>query len=79
MVDCKDPTFDAIIDMCDQRGLMKIMELKHDRNDELIAQFYATLWWSAEDGVQVFHWTLEANQLNISQYKLCSLYWLWRG
>jgi len=45
----KDPIFDQVIAACDRQHIQKIMGFRHDWNKEIIAQFYATVYFDDTD------------------------------
>jgi hypothetical protein len=54
------PAFAEVIAACEHHGIKDVMELKYDRNDEVILQFYSTLYldeksnklfWMTEDEI----------------------------
>lgn len=47
MANMKDPMFDEVIKACRDKRVKKLMGSKYDWNDEIIAQFIATLYVQA--------------------------------
>jgi hypothetical protein len=41
--------FVNIFETCDRAGLVKIMEFKHDYNEQLVMQLYSTLYLEKND------------------------------
>lgn len=55
---------DAIYDRCVELDLVDIMEFKCNWNEEVVAQFYATLW--IDDENHIMHWSLEGKRFQVS-------------
>lgn len=51
------PIFNEVIAVCERQKIKKIMSYKHDWNDEIIAQFYATLYVEDHDA-DVRNWNM---------------------
>ena len=64
MAEKKDVVFDEVIATCDRQKVKKIMGFKLDWNDEIIAQFYATLYVEergADPNKWYMHWMTGGN------------------
>lgn len=69
MTKTNDPTFDKIIAMCERKNIKNIMGMQQAWTDELIAQFYATLWFEpspVENFHPIIHWSLQGHRFHIS-------------
>ena len=62
----EDPVFDQIIEACERKGCKEIMGLKQDWCEEIIAQFYTTLWIDRDGDEPILHWALEGNRYQVS-------------
>jgi hypothetical protein len=58
------PAFTEVIVACEHHGIKDVMELKYDWNDEVILQFYSTLYLD-EKSSKIF-WTTEDEIYSIS-------------
>lgn len=54
--------FVNIFETCDRLGLVDIMKFKHDYDEEVVMQFYATLFLEKDDGRRYFRWMTEDNE-----------------
>jgi hypothetical protein len=65
---------DVVYDRCHEMGLLNIMNFSCDWNDEVVAQFYATLY--VDDRKDVMHFTLGGKRFSIKMYEFASLFCL---
>jgi hypothetical protein len=55
MAEQQDPIFNQIIAACESLHIKRIMEFHYDWNIEVIAQFYATLFFEEAGSVKAIH------------------------
>ena len=53
-----DPNFNDVIENCESKKLKHILGFKYDWSDEIICQFYATLYFD-HDNARTIHWMTE--------------------
>ncbi|GJN03296.1 hypothetical protein PR202_ga20726 [Eleusine coracana subsp. coracana] len=61
---------------CDRRNLTAIMGMHQHWNDEIIAQFYSTLWVESDEENQLdskMHWTIEGNRFSITYFNFAHI------
>ena len=51
--------FDEIIAACDSKHIKKLMRFEYSWNTEIIAQFYATVFFENDKNPRVMHWMTE--------------------
>ncbi|GJM85155.1 hypothetical protein PR202_ga01582 [Eleusine coracana subsp. coracana] len=76
METANDPTFELIQAECDRRNLTAIMGMHQHWNDEIIAQFYSTLWVEQDEKNQLdykMHWTIEGNRFSITYFNFAHI------
>jgi hypothetical protein len=56
--------FVNIFETCDRLGLVEIMEVKHDYNEQLVIQFYSTLFLEKND-YRNFRWMNEDKEYHV--------------
>ena len=69
MANKDDPVFRQIRAECDRRQLTDLMGLYQDWSNEMVAQFYATLWIESDnEDIQAsrLHWTLEGQRFDVT-------------
>jgi hypothetical protein len=66
-----DPIFDGVIAACQVKHLRDILAFKKDWNNEVIAQFYATLCFEERRDTIKLHWMTECQWYEVS-YSLSS-------
>jgi hypothetical protein len=54
MMKKKDPNFDRIMEACEFHGLTHIMQFKYNCDNEIISQFYPTLYFDKQ--ARIFKW-----------------------
>ena len=54
--------FVNIFETCDRLGLVDIMEFKCDYIEQMVMQFYATLYLEKDDGPRYFRWMTEGKE-----------------
>jgi hypothetical protein len=55
-----DSIFDGVIAACQAKHLREILAFKKDWNNELIAQFYATVYFEEHGDTRKIHWMTES-------------------
>jgi hypothetical protein len=68
---CKE-VLDVVYARCHEIGLLNIMNFSCDWNEEVVAQFYATLY--VDDKRNVMHFTLGGKRFSIKMYEFASLF-----
>jgi hypothetical protein len=61
-----DPIFDGVIAACQGKHLRDILAFKKDWNDEVIAQFYATVCFEEYGDTRKLHWMNESQWYEVS-------------
>jgi hypothetical protein len=59
----KDATFDRIHEACEFHGLTHIMQFRYNWNNEIITQFYSTLYFDKQE--QIFKWMTKGRRFAI--------------
>lgn len=59
------PVIDEVIEACESNNLTNIMSFSCDWNEEVVAQFYATLF--VDDSRKIMHWTLNGKRFSVSR------------
>ena len=54
-----DPMFNEIINACANKRIKKLMGFRNDWNKEIVAQFYATVYFGYIDGERAMFWMTE--------------------
>lgn len=65
------PVIDELIKACKVQNLFNIMSLSCDQNEEVVAQFYATVF--IEDVPMIMHWTLNGKCFSITMFTFARL------
>ncbi|KAK3118918.1 hypothetical protein QOZ80_9BG0710570 [Eleusine coracana subsp. coracana] len=76
MAAADDPTFQLIRSECDRKNMTAIMGLHQHWNDEIIAQFYATMWIELDKENHMdsnLHWTIEGNRFTITYFNFSQI------
>ena len=68
-------TFVNIFEACDRLGLVDIMKFQHDYDEEVVMQFYATLYLEKDDGPRYFRWMTEGEEHRAPLSEFCCSYW----
>lgn len=55
----------SMIAECKAKNVSDIMAFQKDWNDEVIAQFYATLYVEEHENVRIFHWMTEGQWFQV--------------
>jgi hypothetical protein len=66
MAEQQDPIFNQVIAACESLHIKRIMEFRYDWNIEVIAQFYATLFFEEAGSVRAMHWMIEGKWYHIT-------------
>ena len=74
MEDANDPMSNEIISACADKKIKKLMGFKHDRNKEVIAQFYATVYFGYIDGDRAMFWMTEGTLYRITYPRFARLF-----
>ena len=61
-----DPMFNEIINACASKRIKKLMGFRNDWNKEIIAQFYATVYFGYIDGERAMFWMAEGTLYRIT-------------
>jgi hypothetical protein len=65
------PVINEVIDICHAKEMTSIMAMNCDRNEEVIAQFYANLHVCRE--AKTFHWLLQGKPLSVSYERFAQI------
>ena len=68
-----DPIFDRVIAACTAKHLRDVLAFKKDWNNEVIAQFYATLYVEEHDDTRKLHWMTEGQWYEVSYAQFARL------
>jgi hypothetical protein len=71
-----DPLFKEIISACENKKIKKLMGFKNHWNMELIAQFYATVFFGSLDGERSIFWMTEGQVYRIKIKQFARLFGL---
>jgi hypothetical protein len=66
MEEQQDPIYNQVIAACENYHIKKLMGVHYDRNIEVIAQFYATLFIEEAEDVRAMHWMMEGEWYHIT-------------
>jgi hypothetical protein len=66
MAEQQDPIFNQVITACESLHIKRIMEFHYDWNIEVIAQFYATLFFEEAGSVRAMYWMTEGEWYHIT-------------
>jgi hypothetical protein len=69
-----DPIFDGVIAACQAKHLRDILAFKKDWNNEVIAQFYATVFFEEYRDIRKLHWMTESQWHEVSYSHFASLF-----
>ena len=69
----KDHKIEEIIRECKRKNIYKILGFAKSWNSEVIAQFYATCYFTSRNDEKVVHWMTEGNWYGISYKQFASL------
>jgi hypothetical protein len=61
-----DPIFDSVIAACKAKHLRDILAFKKNSNNEVIAQFYATVYFEEHRDTRKLHWMTEGQWYEVS-------------
>lgn len=73
----KDPILTSVIDACVAKNVYSLMGSSQDWNEEVVAQFYSTLWFEFDDeqpSLSKMHWSTEGVRCQMSKEQFCK--WL---
>jgi hypothetical protein len=68
-----DPIFDKVIAACTAKHLREVLAFKMDWNNEIIAQFYATLYFEECGETRKLHWMTEGQWYEVSYAQFARL------
>jgi hypothetical protein len=68
-----DPIFDSVIAACTVKYLRDILALKKNWNKEVIAQFYATVYFEEHGDTRKFYWMTESQWYEVSYAQFARL------
>ncbi|XP_034603496.1 uncharacterized protein [Setaria viridis] len=69
-----DPILNEIVSMCKQRKIYDLMGYKHDWNTEIIAQFFATLYFGDAGCDRVMYWRTEGCLYSVTYTKFAETF-----
>jgi hypothetical protein len=69
-----DPIFDGVIVACQAKHLREILAFKKDWNNEVIAQFYATIYFEEHGVTRKIHWMIESQWYEVSYSHFARLF-----
>jgi hypothetical protein len=69
-----DPIFDGVITACQAKHWRDILALKKDWNNEVIAQFYATVCFEEHRDTRNLHWMTESQWYKVSYFHFARLF-----
>jgi hypothetical protein len=69
-----DPMFDRVIAACKAKHLRYILAFKKDWNNEVIAQFYATICFEEHIDTRKLHWMTESQWYEVSYTQFARLF-----
>jgi hypothetical protein len=69
-----DPIFDEVIIACQAKHLRDILAFKKDWNNEVIAQFYATVYFEEHGDTRKLHWMAESQWYKVSYSHFARLF-----
>jgi hypothetical protein len=69
-----DPIFDRVIASCKSKHLKHILAFKKDWNNEVIAQFYATVCFEEHGDTRKLHWMTESQWYEVSYAQFAGLF-----
>jgi hypothetical protein len=61
-----DTIFDEVVTACRAKHLRDAISFQKNRNNEIIAQFYGTLYVEEQGDTRKFHWITEGRQYEIT-------------
>jgi hypothetical protein len=61
-----DKIFDEVVTACRAKHLKNVMSFQKNSNNEIIAQFYASLYVEEREDTRKFHWMTEERQYEIT-------------
>jgi hypothetical protein len=65
------PVAEEVVDACNRMNLTSIMSFNLDWNEEIGAQFYATLY--VDRATKVFHWTIQGKPFHVEYVYFASI------
>jgi hypothetical protein len=68
-----DPIFDRVIEACTTKHLRDVLAFRKDWNNEVIAQFYATVHFKEHDDTRKLHWMTEGQWYDVSYAQFARL------
>jgi hypothetical protein len=69
----QDPIFDRVITACTTKYLREILAFKKDWNNEVIAQFYATVYLEGHGDTRKLHWMTDGQLYEVSYAQFARL------
>jgi hypothetical protein len=69
----QDPIFDRVITACTAKYLREILAFKKDWNNEVIAQFYATVYLEGHGDTRKLHWMTDGQLYEVSYAQFARL------
>jgi hypothetical protein len=69
-----DPIFDRVIAACKDKHLRDILSFKKDWNNEVIAQFYATICFEEHGDTRKLHWMTKSQWYEVSYAQFARLF-----
>jgi hypothetical protein len=68
-----DPIFDRVIAACATKHLRDILAFKKDLNNEVIPQFYGTVYFEEHGNTRKLHWMIESQWYKVSYAQFARL------
>jgi hypothetical protein len=59
----KDMYFNRILEACDFCGITDLLQFRHNWNQEVITEFYSTLFFDKKEGI--FMWMTNGRRFNV--------------
>jgi hypothetical protein len=59
----KDMHFNSILEACDLHGITNLLQFRHNRNQEIISEFYSTLFYDKKE--RIFMWMTNGRRFRV--------------
>lgn len=68
----KEPEFDRALDTLERYNFKSLMTMYYDWNNEVIAQFYATVWYEhpTDEKYEIMHFQIKGHPYYVSYARL---------
>jgi hypothetical protein len=74
MMNKKDMHFNRVLKTCDLHEITGLLHFRHNWNQEVIAEFYSTLFYDKKE--MVFMWMTNGRRLHVQLTRNCSDFWV---